>query len=131
MVLSMKESGIMDMPLEMENSIMLMETSMRDNGLITKLMVTVSIQMSKELDMKDIGKKINNMEKALRRGLKARNMRVYILTERKKVLENISGLMVQSTRVNGLITELMERESIYGRMVENITENGKIMTWKV
>lgn len=34
-------------------------------------------------------------------------------------------------RANGLITELTERESIYGKMDASIMVNGKIMIWKV
>jgi hypothetical protein len=80
--------------------------------------------------MKGTGKTISNMARALKLGMRDLSMRECTLTERKKVLENISGLMALFMKVNGSTIALTERESIYGKMGENTMESGKIMIWK-
>ena len=61
-------------------------------------------------------------------------MKVFATFRRHQDIEikkrGLKSLMAQYMRVNGLIIELMEVESTYGRMEESIMVNGQTMTWK-
>jgi hypothetical protein len=53
-----------------------------------------------------------------------------MLWVKRKASENIHGPMVLFMKVNGLIIELTVKGFTFGKMAENIMENGKIMIWK-
>ena len=80
--------------------------------------------------MKDTGRTTNNMERELKPGMKAVNMKVCMPMERKKDLENTNGQMEVFMKVSGQTIELMAKVSIYGKMEENTMENGLIMIWR-
>lgn len=75
MVLCMRGNGLTAMQVVKENFIMLMETSMKDNGQIIKPTGLGFIQTQKEQGMKVSGKMINSMGRGLKSGMKDLNMR--------------------------------------------------------
>ena len=90
---STKDNGCLDMLKVTESSFMLMGMCMREIGEITKLTEKEFTQMQKELDMKVRGKMINNMGKELRCGMRALNMRVFMILGRNKDMESTHGQM--------------------------------------
>merc|ERR1719263_711417 len=67
---------------------------MMASGLMTKLMVLVCIAIWTELNMRGIGKKINNMVKVLRLGLTVPGMKVNTFKARSTEKASLLGLMV-------------------------------------
>ena len=72
------------------------------------------------------GKKINNMVMEKKHGQMVHAMKEHIYKEENMEQENLFGLIAQSILVYFAITILKERESIIGRMVDLLKENGGI-----
>lgn len=72
---------------------MLMETSTMVNGLTIKLMALESIVILTGQNMKDIGKKINNMVMDWKPGQMAPNTKANTFKEKNMELEGSHGLM--------------------------------------
>ena len=85
-------------------------------------------RIKKVLDMKALGKMILSVEWAQKPGLKAPNMRDFMLTAKNRVKEHTLGSMDQFTLVTGMQTELMEEVTTSGKTVESTLVNGVIMT---
>jgi hypothetical protein len=92
-----------------------------------KLMVEVPIFTWMELNIKEIGEKINNTDLVLRHGLMAQDMKVTMNTERNMEQELSSGLTVQCILENSIITIFTERVCIHGVMEESMKVNGEII----
>lgn len=103
---------------------MQMEMFMMDNGLMTKLMVMECIVIQMELNMKVIGKKINNMDKDLKHGLMEPNIMVIMFKEKNMEQVNSHGLTEALIMVNSLKTTFKEKVNIIGLMVDNMMDLG-------
>ncbi len=80
---SMKEIGQMTKLTALVNYSTLMETYTRASGKMTKLMVKVLIHTQMEQNTSEIGRKINNMELELNRGLMVLFMKASISKAKK------------------------------------------------
>ena len=77
-----------------------MEMSTRESGKKIKPMDMENICTLMEPNMKDIGRKINNMGKEKKHGLTVLATKVTTLRERKMVLVNLNGQMVLLMKAN-------------------------------
>ena len=124
MVLAMKVTGPIIMPVEKESFTILMVTSMMDCGTTTRPMDSVFILTSEEHATKDYGKMINSTVKESKTGQKEPSMKVSILCQKKKEQANIPMLMDHSTKDNGWITKSMDLAATYGQMVASTLVSG-------
>jgi hypothetical protein len=108
-----------------------MEISMKEIGLMTRLMVLEYTFMLMERDTKAIGKMICSMEEEKKLGQTDLFMKVTICKEKSTALVSIAGMMDHVMRENGKRIKLKVLEHILGLMVENTKVNGLIITWKV
>ena len=76
---------------------------MKENGRMTRLMVSENIIMLMVRHMKVIGSRINSMVRELKHGLMEANMRENINKVKKRGKVNINGQMAVVMKVNGLI----------------------------
>jgi hypothetical protein len=76
MVPNTKASGVTTKPMARESSGTQMAMSMKEIGRMTRLMVSVSMSMLTELNMKDIGRTICRMAGELRAGQMAASTKV-------------------------------------------------------
>jgi hypothetical protein len=100
---------------------------MKENGLITQLMVKGNIIMQMELNMKDNGLEINNLEKELKLGQMALNT-MEIISKAKDV-GKVNGIWSIEHYILEIFIRMifMVMESIYGPMVENMSVNGRLI----
>ena len=82
----------------------------------------INIQMVH--NMKDNGRMINRMEKAMKYGQMALSMKERIVKGRNMVLENINGMMAQRMKVIGQKIKLVDLEFTFGQMEDVMKENG-------
>ena len=99
-------------------------TCTRENGLTTKLTVTVSTLTQTVLNMLATGKKTSRMDRELKPGLMEPDTLEHTSTERNTEKENLFGQMAQDTRESSTITTFMELESTNGQTEENTMESG-------
>jgi hypothetical protein len=83
-----------------------------------------------ELNIKDIGKKTNNMVKELKPGLMAPLTMVFMLKARSTGLESSLGQMVVLMTANLLTTTLRDKEFTIGVINESTMVTGKITRWR-
>ena len=76
---------------------------MKENGRMTRLMVSENIIMLMVRHMKVIGSRISSMVRELKHGLMEANMRENINKVKKRGKVNINGQMAVVMKVNGLI----------------------------
>lgn len=126
-----KVGGKTTKQMEKEDLYMLMAISMMDIGRMIKPMVMEYIVTWTELDMKVIGKKINNMEKDLKHGLMEPAIEETMLKVKNTGQVVSLGLMEVLILVNSMIITLKESEFINGQTEENMMVNGKTTKWKV
>lgn len=93
-------------------------------GEMIKLMDLGNTLIRTEPSMKDIGKMINNMERAKNNGQMVLNMKVNINMERKMVSVNSVGLINLAIVATSSITISMDKELIPGPTVEFLTVTG-------
>jgi hypothetical protein len=145
MAVAMKDTGGKIKPTEEADWSMLMVTFMKGTGLTTKLMDMVCIHIWMGRDMRDIGRKINSMEKGKRLGLMAHYMmetmwmgrstgrglsagltqpltREISMTIIYTALGLTSGLMAGSSQESGGRTKCMERVFSSGPMEDDTKE---------
>ena len=94
------------------------------NGQMTKHMDLESIVILMGPNMKDIGKKINNMVKDQKHGQMAPNMKDNMYKERNTEREDSHGLM--EVLIMDCLQKIIskDKESIIGLMAENMTDYG-------
>ena len=124
MVLAMKVTGPIIMPVEKGSFTILTETSMMDCGTTTRPMDLVYTPTSEEHATKDYGKMTSSMARELKTGQKEPNMKVSITCQKKKEQANIPTLMDHSTKDNGWITKSMDLVATYGQMVASTLASG-------
>jgi hypothetical protein len=124
-----KACGRMTWLTEEVDLFMLMETSMKENGLTIKLMEEVNTFTSTELCMMENGETINKMERGWRHGPMVLSIKELTLLERNTDTEPSDGLMVQPSLVTSMITISMVMDIINGPMEENTTGLGKKTKW--
>ena len=103
-----------------------MEIPMKGNGLMIKQTEKENILIMK-FHMMDIGKMINKMGLELKLGKMVLSIVDFILMEKKKVKENLFGLMDLLMKENLKIIFLMEKEHLFGIIKENMKVLGKII----
>ena len=103
---------------------MLMEMYMMDNGLTIKPMALESIVILTVQNMKDIGKKINNMVTDWKPGQMAPNTKANTFKEKNMEPEGSHGLMEVPIMVILLKTTSKVKENITGLMEESTTVTG-------
>ena len=110
MGLATKDNGRITELTVMENSCMLMVTSMKETGLMIKLTASESISMLTVQGMKEIGEMTSNMARARRHGQMALSMRVSTWLARSTVSVFTVGMMALATKESGTRTrsEVME-----------------------
>lgn len=111
-------------PTAREDSSMLTETYMTDNGSMIKPMGSVFIAILMEPNMKVIGKKINNMETVWKHGQMVPNTKANTYKERNTELADLPGLMAALITVNLLRIISKAKENIIGLMEENMMVHG-------
>jgi len=126
----MRAGGKITKLMAREDLSTLMVMFMMDNGLMIRLMDSVSTVISTEQNMKVTGKKTSNTEKDLKHGQMELNMKECTFKERRMAKVNSLGLTDQPIMENLLKIILKEEESIIGLTVENTMDNGKITKWK-
>jgi hypothetical protein len=89
MVLFTKDSGNLERLMDKVNFTTLMVTSMRENGLMIKLMAMAPTLMQMALNMSDSGETINNTVLVLKLGLMEQSMKETTQKERSTVGENL------------------------------------------
>ena len=89
MVLFMRDSGNLERQMDKVNFTTLMVTSMRENGLMIKLMAMAPTLMQMALNMSDSGETINNTVLVLKLGLTEQSMKETTQKERSTVGENL------------------------------------------
>ena len=123
---NMKVTGDLIKHADTVSSGMLMEISLKENGLMIKLMVMVFTFIRMVLDMKVNGKMIFSTGSEKKYGQITVSMRVTTQKVRNMEKVFISGKMDQCTMETGLKTELKALENTNGKMAVCILENGKI-----
>jgi len=114
MVLNMKVSGKITEPMVKENSYILMEISMMENGLMIRQMAMVSIIISTVPCMRDTGEMISSMVKARSHGLMAQSMKAIIWLAKSTEWVFTAGMTAANTPVNGMKTKLKDLEHTAG-----------------
>ena len=97
---------------------------MREIGRTTKLQEEESTSISMGPDTKVDGLTITSMERELRPGLMAVNMKDFTKRGKRTDRANTHGKTVVTTRENGEITRLTVMELMFGLTVDNIRANG-------
>ena len=120
----MRDGGKTIKLLEKVGSSTLMVMFMMDRGKMTKLMVTESIAISMEQNMRVTGKKINNMDKDWKLGPTVQSTKDNTCKEKSMDTVASPGLMEVHTQDNSLKTIFKELESIIGPMEESTTVYG-------
>ena len=103
---------------------MLMVIFMTDNGKMTKLMDSVNTLILMELSTKDTGLMINNMVKERKSGQMVHSMKVTINLVRKMEEESSCGLIGLHTMVTSSTTIFTVKENTNGLMVVNTKDIG-------
>ncbi len=85
-----------------------MEIAIKENGKKIKQMAMEFIIMEMELNMKELGMMTNKMEKGLKFGQMALNIKVSLVKDLNVVMENLLGLMEIHTKANLKIILLKE-----------------------
>ena len=98
MVLFMRDSGNLERQMDKVNFTTLMVTSMRENGLMIKLMAMAPTLMQMALNMSDSGETINNTVLVLKLGLTEQSMKETTQKERSTVGENLLSQTVLFTK---------------------------------
>jgi len=113
-----------------------METYMKVNGLMIKLMDLVDIIIVMEQHMKESGRMINNMVMEKNNGQMVQNIRVYMKMERNMVKVYYNLWMDHFIMENSIIMIYMEKViyssniykvDMYGQIKENMKDNGIII----
>jgi hypothetical protein len=126
-----KVGGPITKQMGKEDLSMQMVISMMAFGKMIRLMDLEFIPIWMELDMKVIGKRINNMEKVLKLGLMVLHTEATTLKEKSMVTDNSHGQMAALIQGHLLKITLKDKESMSGVMEDAMKENGKITKWKV
>lgn len=138
----MKVNGKMINLMEGEDSYIQMEMFMKESGLIIKQKVTEHIFILTEPVTKVNGLEISNKGMELKFGLMELDMKVLMLMEKKRVMENSSGKTVPSMKgnftiiiftemvlINGLTAELTQETGIITKCMEKVPSNGKMVEY--
>lgn len=128
MARSMKATGGLTRPVGKESFGTLMAIFSRGNGLMTKLMVTVSMSIRMVPAMKENGKMISNMDSEKKFGQITVNMRATTPKEKNTAKASTFGKMAPCTMETGVKIGSKDTENINGKTVVSISENGKIIT---
>jgi hypothetical protein len=116
----MKVIGAIIKQMEKVDLNILMVIFMKESGCKTKHVAMGFTIMPMVLSMKDFGRITYSMAKAKSSGQIKITMWVNISKGRNKARENMIGMMVVFTKVNGLTIKLMDLADIYGQMVEGM-----------
>lgn len=103
---------------------MLMVMYMKENGRMTRLMVTESTCTQMELNTRVLGKKTNSMEKERKLGLMVHVILEIMWKEKKMEMVNSSGLMNQLMMVSSRIIIFMAKAFMYGQIKGGMRVNG-------
>jgi hypothetical protein len=108
-----------------ENSIMLVEISMKESLLTIWLRVSVSTDMLTAPSMWDTGTKTNNMDLVKRSGTMGVNIRVSTRMHQKRARVNIAGQTETDMSASGATTCSTAKVSLYGMTIGCSSETGK------
>lgn len=120
----MKAGGKTTKQTAKEDLFMQMEMSMMANGSTIRPMDLECIAILTELNTRDSGKRISNMETVSRHGQMVPSMRANMFKERKTARVDSLGLMAQLITEYSTKTISKEQANTTGPMAENITVSG-------
>merc|ERR1712086_208497 len=127
----MKDGGEIIRPTERVVLFMLMVTCMTVCGLMIRHMAMVFTAIWMELNTKEIGKRINNMDRVLKPGLMVPSMMVNMYMERSMDKVDSLGLMEAHILDNSKKITFKVTEHTTGLMADNLSDPGSIIKWKV
>lgn len=107
-----------------EDLSMLMEMFMMVNGWMIKHMAKVFIVIQMALNIRDLGKKTNNMETAQKLGQMELNTKVSTFKAKSTEWDNLHGLIKVLTMENSLKITFKAQENTIGQMVVNMKGHG-------
>jgi hypothetical protein len=111
-----KACGRITKPVEREGFFMWMAIFSRVNGWRTELTVMGSTCMQMGPSMKGPGRMICSMDMGVRHGRIIASTSAILVEGKSRARDVMSGWMGVSMKANGMITKLVERASISGRM---------------
>ena len=120
---STKVSGNKIRQMVLVNLYMLTVIFMKENGKTIWLMVTVYINILKDLNTKEIGLMTSNMDSVLNIGLMVHSMKENFILPLNRVKENMFGVVVKHITVIGCKIRFLVLEQWFGLMVKNMKEN--------
>jgi len=131
MVQCMKVGGEIIRPTERVVLFMLMVTCMMVCGLMIRHMAMVFTAIWMELNTKEIGKRINNMDRVLKPGPMVPSMMVNMYMERSMDKVDSLGLMEAHISDNSKKITFKVTEHTTGLTADNLSDPGSIIKWKV
>jgi len=122
----MKVNGLIIRQKVGENFHTQMETTMKEIGNKTKLMVMESLFIiNQELDTRDIGKMTCSMDQELKCIMMGTNMRACLNREREMEKGHTITQLERFIKEVGLMEELRVTEFAHGQMAKNLRDSGK------
>ena len=119
------------MPAEKASSIIRMVIHMKETGSQISATGTENMKTKIKRSMKVCGRMIFNLDKELKFGQKAPNMKESTTKVKSKVTAFTHGPMAHFTQATGTTTKLMAWANTSGRMAESTMDHGKTMTCTV